>query len=173
MKNLATICLAFFLSAVALGQTIDSDNSYVDFKIGNMGLMSVKGTFTGMEGNINWNSNEPTKASFDVRIYPASVNTDNEKRDDHLRTEDFFNLPKYNFVSFKSTSVTKTDGGFLAKGKLTMLATTLDVEIPFTYADNTLTGEIEVDRLDYGLGEGTGTFMVGDTVEATIVCKLK
>lgn len=173
MKNLATALVALFISAFSFAQTIDEANSYVEFDVGNMGLMSVDGIIKGMSGKVNFDVENPASASFDVCVDPSTVNSDNEGRDDHLKNEDFFNVAKYVNVCFKSSSVVKTEEGFTALGQLTILETTLEVEIPFTANGNVLEGEFEINRIDYGLGADMGSFMVGKKVEMIIHCQLK
>lgn len=165
--------VASLVTVSSFAQNIDEANSMVEFDVGNMGIMSVDGTIKGMKGEVNFDPANPSAASFDVCIDPSTIHTGNDGRDDHLKNEDFFHITKYLTVCFKSSSVSKTDGGYLAQGKLTILETTSDVAIPFTYADNTLVGEFELNRMDYGLGESIGTFIAGKKVEVTITCKLK
>lgn len=171
-----------FLSAIALlasinlitAQTIDTKKSVVEFEISNMALNTVEGTFTGMTGNITFNPKTPGNSSIDVCVDAATVNTDHEKRDKHLKNEDFFEVETYKTICFKSSSIVKTENGFMAKGKLTMHGVTKDVEIPLSYSetDKTLYGELELKRKDYGVGP-SGTFAAGNSVELEIKAVLK
>ena len=169
-----TVSLLLAIATLTLSaQTIDRDRSYAQFKISNMALNSVKGTFTGMTGSIDFDPANPTVGSFDVCVRAETVDSGNKKRDDHLRKSDFFNVAEYPTICFRSTSITRKGSGYLAKGQLTMHGTTRSVELPFTYRNGTYEGELEIKRLDYGLGEGTGTFMVGNTVKLDIVCVVR
>ncbi len=165
---IAIIVSPFILSA----QNVVTEQSVVSFEISNFGVKTVKGTFTGMTGTVVFNTNEPESASINVCIDPATVNTDNAKRDAHLKNEDFFEVETYPTICYKSSSIAKTKTGYLAKGRFTMHGVTKEVEIPLTYANNTLTGEIEVDRLDFGVGP-KNTATVGNSVTLTIVCVLE
>jgi polyisoprenoid-binding protein YceI len=123
VKQLLTI----LLSAMCFGlfaQSINSETSYVTFKIGNMGLSSVDGTFKGMKGTVIFDKNNLSTSSFDVTIDPASVDTNKAKRDTHLKEEDFFDVENYLSISFVSTQISKTSEGYLAKGDLTLLGVT-------------------------------------------------
>ena len=72
-----------------------------------------------------------TKSSVNVTIKTASINTDNEKRDAHLRNADFFDAAKYPEITFKSKRVVKEKNGFVAVGDLTMRAVTREISLPF------------------------------------------
>ena len=175
MKKLLFV-IATIISVSSFSQTINSSKSKVDFKIGSMGFSSVKGTISGMKGDINFDKNNLSNSSFKVTINPNTIDTDNEKRDEHLKNEDFFDVTKYVTVSFSSSEIIKKGNDYLTKGKLTIFGITKSVEIPFSTTSNsgstTFVGEIEVNRFDYNLGakEYDGTFMVGETAEVTITC---
>ncbi len=172
VRIIMSICLALIIS-MAEAQSIDSSKSKVAFAIGNMKFKTVEGTFTGMSGNLKFNTSEISQASFDVCIMANTVNTNNAKRDDHLRNEDFFDVEKYPSICFNSTSVQKTTKGYLTKGKLTMHGVSKEIEIPFSIKGNSLEGQFSISRYDYNVGTDTGTFMVSEDVEITITCVLK
>lgn len=169
---ITTISLILAFSSVIFAQQIDTKASKITFEITNMKVNTVEGTFTGMKGTVKFNSSDLSNSNFDVCIDAASVDTKNKKRDDHLRTEDFFDVEKHPTICFKSSEIIKTKEGYLTKGKLTMHGVTKTVDIPFTYANETLTGKLNLNRFDYKVGEDTNTFMVDDEVELTIICKL-
>lgn len=172
--NLLVIAALFFGTfSFVNAQSIVTEKSMVNFEIGNMKFKTVEGTFSGMKGEVNFNSADISGSNFEVCIDAASVNTGNKKRDDHLRNEDFFHVDKYPTICFESTSITKNGTGFVAKGNLSMHGVTKQVEIPFTYNNNTFTGTLELKRLDYKVGESTGTFMVSNPVEMTITCVVR
>jgi polyisoprenoid-binding protein YceI len=152
------------------GQTIDSSKSVIEFKIKGGMIFNVKGTFKGMEGDFNFNKNDLENSSFDICIDAATVNTDNEKRDTHLKTEDFFYVEKHPNICFKSTSVSAKDKDYITIGELTMHGVTKTIEIPFKFSNNTFKGSFEIERSDYKIGEDTGTLTVGSTADVTIIC---
>lgn len=159
-------------------QSINTSKSYVTFKISNMGLGSVDGTFKGMKGTVIFDANNLSESSFDVTIDPSSVDTNKPKRDSHLKEEDFFHIDKYSTTGFVSTQIRQTSEGYLTVGNLTLHGITKTIDIPFTisYTDGktTLSGEIEVERSDYDLGTESysSNFMVGSTAKIKIVCVL-
>lgn len=176
MKKIAlTIALLFVTSFVAIQaqQTINEKASQVDFKIKAGGLMNVKGTFTGMKGIFKLYPNDLGESGFYICVDASTVNTGNNKRDNHLRDPDFFEVEKYPKICFKSSSVTKTSDGYMTKGELTLHGVTKVVEIPFTFTNNTFVGTIVIDRFDYKLGEDFGTFKVGTEATVTITCVVK
>lgn len=176
MKRKIAILTLLVISFTIQAQKINQELSKVEFSISNMGIMSVDGFMKGMSGNIMFDENNLSASYFDVTVSPSSVNTDNSKRDEHLKNEDFFNVSKYSVISFKSKEIIKKDNQYIAKGELTMLGVTKSIEIPFTVtADGTvktLVGEIEVNREDYNLGteDFSGGFMVGKTATVKITC---
>ncbi|UII29586.1 YceI family protein [Fulvivirga ulvae] len=163
----------FLLSVFQLtAQSINTDNSIVNFEISNMKINAVEGTFKGMSGTIKFDPDNLKLSDFDVCIDASTVNTGNKKRDAHLLTADFFNAEKYPKICFQSTLITRSGHGYEVKGKLTMHGVVKDVTIPFAVSGSQLTGTLKVKRLDYKIGEETGTFMVGDEVDITITCVL-
>lgn len=155
-----------------MSQSIDTDQSIITFSVSNMKLNTVKGTFTGMMGDVIFNPNDLPSSKFDVCIDAKSIDTGNAKRDKHLRNEDFFEVETYPQICFKSSTITKTSDGYKVKGMLTMHGVSKTVEIPFTYNSKQLIGDIKLNRLDYKVG-GSGGFMVGKEITIQIKCVLK
>lgn len=175
MKTLQIILLFLVSMGFTLfeNQDIDTNTSEVSFKISNLGLNTVKGTFKNMTGTFNFNPADLENSNFDICIEVSTIDTGNNKRDTHLRSEDFFEVEKYPNICFTSISVVKHDGKYLTTGNLTIHGVTKVVEIPFEFTNNTFTGDFELERLDYKIGEDTGTFMVGSTANITITCVVK
>lgn len=168
-----TLTISFLLCVVFLqAQSIDTENSLVKFSISNMKWRTVEGTFGGMKGDIKFNPTDLANSSFNVCIDPATVNTGIEKRDDHLKNEDFFNVEKYPEICFKSIEITKTSNGYVTKGELTMHGVTKQVEINFTFNNNTFTGNLTLNRFDYNVGENMKKFVAGEEAQLEIICKL-
>lgn len=172
MKNLRIILslglVLIFLSGKA--QSIVQEKSYVSFEISNMKINTVKGSFRGMTGTINFNESDLPNSSFNVCLDASTVDTDSKKRDKHLKTEDFFHIDKYPTICFVSESIEKGEKGYIVKGNLNMHGMTRVIEIPFVFGEGTFTGNIRLNRFDYNVGQDTGTFMVGEAVELKIVC---
>lgn len=175
MNKLTLIAFLLCTSILSFAnkQEIDQEKSKVTFEISNMKVRTVNGSFSGMKGTIKFNPKDLKNSSFSVCVDAATVNTDNTKRDDHLRTEDFFFVSKYPVICFESELIQKTSTGYMVKGKLTIHGVTKQVTVPFTFENNVLKGSGKINRLDYGIGVDTGTAMVGDEVTITVVCQLK
>lgn len=176
MRLLIMLFILHFISTSMLAQValqpINEQQSKVTFDISNMGFNTVEGSFTGMAGTIQFDENNLANALFDVCIDAATVNTDNEARDKHLRKEDFFDVEEYPAICFASQEFIKTADGYIVKGNLSMHGVTNIIEIPFTFNDNTFSGNFTIQRLDYGVG-GKGGFMVGKEVNVKISCVLE
>ena len=172
MQRLFFCFLTLFFSILSYGQTINAESSKVEFSVSNFKINTVKGSFTGMTGEVIFSSDDLSAAKFAVCIDAASVNTGNNKRDDHLKKDDFFGVETYPEICFESTSIIKTDKEYLASGNLMMHGVTKNIEIPFVYQDNKFVGDFKVKRLDYNVGKGTGGFSVGKEITIQIICVL-
>lgn len=175
MRTLLIAILFSLIGAVATSaqSTINTESSKVSFSVKNMGGMNnVTGTITGMKGEVKFDATNPSASKFNVTINPGTFNTGNGKRDDHMKSDDYFNVEKFTTIQFQSTSVKKVEKGYIASGKLTMTGITKDVQLPFVYSNNKLTGKLRVKRKDFKFGPGGG-FMIGKEVDVTIECVLK
>lgn len=131
----ALVAATLSLSAVAQAATwtIDPAHSSVGFTIRHI-FSKVPGSFDKFSGTIDYDASNPTAASVKVEIDPASINTKHEKRDNHLRSEDFFDVAKFPAMSFVSTKVTKGEGNALSvDGNLTMHGVTKPVTLAVTF----------------------------------------
>ena len=107
MKHLSrTLAIAlFFLSpslASAATWNIDADHSNVGFKVRHLMVSNVKGSFEKYSGVVDLNEKDITRSKADVSIETASINTNVQKRDEHLRSADFFDVAKYPVMTFVS-----------------------------------------------------------------------
>ena len=148
--------------------------SSVTFKIKNFGF-NVEGSFSGLQGKIAFDPKEPAKASFDVSVDAASVNTDNSLRDGHLKEEDYFDVKNHARIRFVSTSVVPgKEGKYTVSGKLTIKSTTKDIAIPFTASpmgnDYIFSGSFTINRRDFGVG-GSSTISNSLTVTLAVLAK--
>ncbi len=142
--------------------SIDAAHSEITFKIRHLMITNVNGRFTKFEGKMISDSDDFADAEIDFEADIDSINTNNEQRDGHLRTGDFFDAAQYPKLTFKSTSLQK-EGGDIYKlnGDLTLHGVTKPITLSAEYggASNdlygnarigfTLTGSLQ--RKDYGL----------------------
>ena len=147
--------------------------SKVAFNIKKFGFLNIKGSVADFKGNVVFDENNLENAHFDVSVSTVTINTGNPKRDEHLKSNDFFYVKEFPTISFKSSEIKKDKGLFLANGKLTMLKTTHDILITFKYENGALKGSFSLNRLDYELGSKFPSFIVGKNVEIAINVKLK
>ena len=167
-----TIVLALSISTTGAAQDINKDSSLVAFELSNMGFNTVNGTIKGFEGDVLFDAGDISNSSFDVCIDPATVNTGISARDRALLEEEYFNAERYPRICFRSDEIIKTGEGFLSTGTLTLKGTSREVSIPFVSKENKLTGTLEINRTEYGVGPASG-FLVGKTVELKIICVLE
>ena len=166
-----TLFFSLLLSYSIQAQQIDTEKSTVTFTVSNMKSNTVHGTLSGMQGEVRFDPSDLTNAKFDVCADATTIFTDNKKRDEHLKKEDYLHTDGFASMCFTSSSVEKTEKGFLAKGTLSLRGKTGEVEIAFDKAENSLMGKMIIDRYDYDIG-GKGKFMIGREVTVTILCVL-
>lgn len=170
--NFYSLLLLLFITVnLCFSQNISTEHSKVKFEISNMLFRTVIGDFKFIEGEIHLPLDNLTNAKIEACIDVKSVNTRNIERDNHLRNEDFFDVDKHPNICFYSSSVTKTDNGFLATGNLSLHGIIKEIKVPFTFSNNKLVGSLSIDRLEYGLGPSNG-FMVGKEVEISIIAAI-
>lgn len=123
-KSLRALCLFALLTSatpvMAEKYQVDPAHSSINFNVEHLGLTEINGRFTDFTGTFNFvpGSNE---GSVEFVVQAKSINTDVEKRDEHLRNADFFDVAKYPTLSFKSTRVTHlADERYQVDGKLTI-----------------------------------------------------
>jgi len=177
MKALLTLLLIQLTAATSFAQEFKptDDGSVVSFEIKNFGINS-KGIFTGLEGKIVFDPKDVAKASFDVSINAASINTDNNSRDGHLKKESYFDVEKYPRIRFVSTSISGPDksGHYTLSGKLTIKNTTKDIYFSCIATpmgnDYIFKGDFSINRRDYEVG-GSSTLSNNVNVSLTVLAK--
>ena len=121
-----------FLAAGLWAQTfqVDPVHSSVGVTIRHI-VSNVKGRFTDFSGTIVYDPKKIEKSSVTVSIKTATIDTDNQKRDDHLRSPDFFDVEKFPEITFQSAKVAKKGNKFILHGILVMHGIEKKVSIPF------------------------------------------
>jgi len=170
MKKIFFLFLIPLLATgLAKAQYVPVDKaSTLTFKIGNFGF-DVSGSFTGFKGAINFDPQNVTAGSFDVTIDAATVNTDNNLRDEHLKGASYFDAKNYPVIHFVSSRISSSGSSFAAYGKLTIKGKTKDINIPFTATPATdgflLKGSFKINRKDFGVG---GTSTISNELEVSV-----
>jgi polyisoprenoid-binding protein YceI len=116
-------------SAPAEQYAVDDAHTSVTFKIGHLGISTVAGRFNDVSGEFTFDKADPAKSSFSLTVKADSVDTNNKKRDDHLRSPDFFNVKQFPTLTFQSKSVKAVEGGYEVAGDLTIHGTTKAVKL--------------------------------------------
>lgn len=162
---------------------IDPTHSSITFAIDYMVLTEVTGSFKEFSGAMHAPADSLAKGAFTVAIKAGSINTDNEKRDGHLRSADFFDAEKFPEISFVSSSIRPTSGNsYSITGNLTMRGVTKPVVItakqtgqmkdPWGNIRKGFKGTLTVNRSEFGVKYNsaleTGGFVLGEDVDVTI-----
>lgn len=179
---LSTAISSFLLlTSLTLGTSykLDTAHSTVGFKVKHLVISNVNGTFPEFTGEINFNESDLKNAYFKGIIDVKSVDTNNEERDNHLKSEDFFDTKKFPHITFESTSVeANEDGSFQVTGSLTIKETTKTISFPLEVSPivkgphkknrRGFAGSFKINRKDYGINWSktldTGTAIVAETV---------
>jgi polyisoprenoid-binding protein YceI len=142
------------------------------------GLKDTKGAFEDV--SIDFDIKENFESSIlNVVIKSATINTENEMRDEHLLAEDYFNVEKFPEITFNSTELSFNEGLYTAKGKLNFLGSSNDLDVVFKHAGSAKTdvaelqvfeGSFTFDRTKYGMAEEKG---IGNEVIITFYAKMK
>ncbi|MFO7833208.1 MAG: YceI family protein, partial [Halohasta sp.] len=147
----------------------------------------VTGTFDDVDATINFDPEHLAESSLDVSIPIESVNTRNERRDNHLKSEDFFNTSEWPNMEFVSNSIEQTgENQFVARGELTIRDVTREFDLPFELLgvmdhpmqENTrvagIVANAELMRNDFGVGVGdwAATAVVGNKVDIELQLEL-
>ncbi len=174
--------LLFFLSIGLWANSYIVDNAHtkVGFEITHMMISNVDGRFNDYEAIFEYDENTNTLKSVSAKIKVESIDTANKKRDDHLRSEDFFDAKKYPFIEFVNTEAIKIKAGETKKlkGKLTIKGITKEVVMDVKYIAKIkdfmgkerigFTAETKINRKDFGITWNkileTGGLVIGEEV---------
>lgn len=158
---------------------LDASHSELGFKIKHLMISNVSGRFNNFDVTGETTSDDFSNADITATIDVASIFTNNEQRDGHLRTGDFFEIEKYPNITFKSTSVKKDGDGLELTGDLTMKDVTKPVTLKVEFSGITKDpyGNIKagfsfagkLNRKDWGINFNaaleTGGVMLGEEVK--------
>ena len=188
LSTLAVIVLTLPIYVGAATWQIDPDHSSFQFKVRHMTVSNVKGEFKKAKGTVTLDENNLTGLRVELTLDATSVNTDHAKRDDHLRSEDFFDVAKYPTITFVSKKVIQVDQNrSQVIGDLTIRGVTkeitVDVEGPTPEVKDPggnfrrgATGSSKINRKDFGMVWhkvlDNGGLVVGDDVNISVEVEL-
>ena len=186
MKKLLIAAALLATQTGAMAQTnwnLDKAHSALKFNVDHLVISEVEGNFKVFNGSLSSSSDDFNNAKVEFSVDVKSINTDNEKRDEHLRSDDFFNAEKFPEMKFTSTSFKKIKGNnYELEGNLTIRNTTKKVKFAVTHGGtikdpwgNTKTGFKamgKINRKEFGLMWGpvmeAGGAVVGDEIRMTV-----
>lgn len=178
MKKITLFAATVMLSLATFAQTwtLDKAHAKLGFTITHLMVSDVEGAFKTFDITIASSKDDFSDAVISLTADVNSINTDNEKRDTHLKSPDYFDAAKYPTLTFKSKSFTKVDGkNYKLTGDLTMHGVTKTVTLNVVYngtiihpmtkkpvAGFKVTGTFK--RSDFGISPGTPTSILSDEV---------
>jgi len=188
VKTLLAILAAILSAAADAGAAterynVDLDHSIVGFSVAHMVVSKTTGRFTDYGGFIEMDPDAKTVKAIEAVIKTASVSTNHEKRDTHLKTPDFFNVEKFPTMTWRMKSYEKQGDKYVAKGDLTLLGVTKEVALtgtlngvlpkdPWGNTRAGFTAHGRINRQDFGMKWNkvldSGGFVVGDEVDINL-----
>jgi polyisoprenoid-binding protein YceI len=153
-------------AALSGDYTFDTAHSRVGFAARHAMIAKVRGAFTEFDGTLHIDVENPAASKATVTIQAKSIDTRNQMRDDHLKSNDFFDMDNHPEITFVSTAVNQTSGTeFTLTGDLTIKGVTKPVSIPFEYTGSVndpwgneragFEGSVTINRLDWGVNWNT------------------
>lgn len=159
--------------------TLDASHSSAAFSVRHLMITNVKGEFQKLSGSVTYDPARPEAASIKASIDVASINTREDKRDEHLRSADFFDAANHPTMEFVSKSVRRADRGLEVVGDLTIRGTTREVVLhvegptpeqkdPWGNLRVGASATTKIKRSDFGMTWNsaleTGGVLVGDEI---------
>jgi len=192
MKRLAVVVLLLTVGIPSLfaqtsGWKLDKSHSGITFSIRHLMISEVTGNFKEFDIDFSATKDDFTDASVNAVLKVASINTGNERRDGHLKSDDFFNAEKFPEITFKSASFRNVGGNkYKITGDLTIRDVTKQVTFDAVYNGSvkgmggaTVTGwkaTLAINRFDFGLKWNrtieSGGLVAGDIVNITLNLEL-
>jgi len=168
--------------------TVNDPHTEINFSVNHF-FTPVTGRFDDFEVTLDYDADDPSKSRVKVKIRVASVNTGNEKRDEHLRSADWFDTETYPYMTFESTSVRQLGDSLVARGELTIKGETHEVVLPIALLGTqkipapmqpmlggakevaSFQATTSVARADFGVGVGSwaATTVVGADVQIELL----
>ena len=162
--------------------TVDNAHSSIGFEVSHMTISIVKGEFTDYTGTVTYEPDNPEATRAEAVIQAASIDTRNAKRDEHLKSPDFFNVEANPLVSFMSRRVVDEGDFLVLVGDLTINGVTREIEMPVSVSGPVtspygasvigLSGETVIDRQDFNVSWNKtldqGGLVVGNDVKIVV-----
>ncbi len=171
-----TLVVLMPLNVLAETYTIDPSNTTIQFKVRNMLVMNVTGTFEKFRGTVDIDETDITRSKADISIETASINTGIDRRDKDLRSPNFFDVAKFPVMTFVTTRVETAAGKLKVTGNLTIKGVTKEVTLTIDDPKRLLDGPkrgatatATINRQDFGVSKGA---VISNTVFITVTTEL-
>lgn len=151
IKSLLAIAL-FMLPFISMSQsmTVKMDGVKISFLADKQ---NTSGTIGGFSAKIKFNMEDLSKSNISGIVDVNTIDTGNEKRDEHLKSADYFETAKYPTMSFYSSSFKKEGDNYIMKGALMIKDKENEETITFSFKDNMFKGECMIDLSNYSVGD--------------------
>lgn len=169
--------IIFFFASAQKYTPVDA-GSKVHFIIKNFGI-NTGGDFSGLSGEINFVPANIAASNFNVSVAVNTIDTDNETRDKHLKSTEYFDAEKYPLITITSAKISRTNksakGWYYFTGSLTLHGITKAIAFPFSALlkgnDYLFTGEFIINRLDFGVGKSSSVLSNAVKVSLSVLAK--
>ncbi|MES2276960.1 MAG: YceI family protein [Bacteroidota bacterium] len=157
MKKLIVLVLIAAAAQITQAQTKHTvSKSALTFKIKNLGI-NTGGNIGGLVADISFSADKPESSSIEASVDVSTINTDNDMRDRHIKSEDYFDAARYPKITMKSTAIKHRSGNnYVGTFNVTIKDKTKLVDVPFTYTASGGTaqfkGSFKIQRTDFGIG---------------------
>jgi len=170
-----TLFLLLIIITVAAGFTPGKSavtQSAVTFQAKNLGV-NIPGTLAGLQANIQFNPANLAASSVEATVDVNTINTDNSSRDDHLKSQDFFDVAHYPKITMRSVSfIHKSGNNYTGEFTLTIKNKSKLIQVPFSYTEKNnvmeFKGAFKINRVDFGVGESSMILSDDVTVNITV-----
>jgi polyisoprenoid-binding protein YceI len=173
-------------AAVATTWKIDPSHSHAEFAVRHLMISTVKGRFAEVSGTLTGDEDDLERASIELTIPVAGIDTREDQRDAHLRSADFFDADRHPAITFRSSNIARSGRDFTVTGDLTIRGVTRPVTLlverggrvrdPWGNERLGFSATTRLNRKDFGLHWNqaleTGGVLVGDEVKVTVELEL-
>ena len=176
MKKIYIAAILAFLVTSGFAQVKTTvTKSAISFKIKNMGI-SCTGTFSGLQADVQFKPADLAASNITATVETATVNSDNDMRDTHLKSADYFDIATYPKITLKSVSFKHKSGdNYTGSFNVTIKDKTKLIEVPFTYTEKgnaaVFNGSFKINRRDFNLGGNS--MVLADEATVTVNTEIK
>jgi len=169
-KKYLSIILLFLVNCAVAQVKYTVTKATVTFKIKNLGI-NTGGSIGGVQASIIFDPNKPESSSIEATADATTINTDNDMRDEHLKSDSYFDVTKYPRITIKSIGLKhKSGNNYTGQFNVTIKDKTLPLEIPFTYVESgntaSFNGTLKLKRTAFGVG--SSSMVMSDDVTVSI-----